>query len=102
MFMRFGLGWQKHVQKQVQERLWEYIVGRKGEFYVYNTTDQWYRTGYPCYFLRWKRRRPPFCSDSLISLVGLFELYRVLGIEKKISSCSWLSDSCLLLWDLMV
>ena len=43
-----------------------------------------------------------FAVTALISLVGLFELYRVLGIEKKISSCSWLSDSCLLLWDLMV
>ena len=29
MFMWFGLGWQKHAQKQVQERLREYIVGRK-------------------------------------------------------------------------
>ena len=37
---------------------------QKGDFYVYNTIDQWYRTGHPCYFLRWKRRRPPFCSDS--------------------------------------
>ena len=41
-----------------------------------------------------------FAVTALISLVGLFEPRS--RDRKKISSCSWLSDSCLLLWDLMV
>ena len=32
----------------------------------------------------------------------LFAVTALIRDRKKISSCSWLSDSCLLLWDLMV
>ncbi len=43
-----------------------------------------------------------FCSDSPDLSGRPFELYRVLGIEKTVCGRSWLFDSLLLLWDLMV
>ena len=36
-----------------------------------------------------------FAVTALISLVGLFELYRVLGIEKRSVAAVGYSDSCL-------